>query len=426
MRLQREDLEPTKVKIQIYADGEDLEPIKLHVLSHFRHKVKIPGFRAGMAPLAIVEKHVNQKELHDEFLGHAMNQLYSTAIRQEKLRPVGQPNVQLKKFVPFSELELEVETDAIGAVVLPDYKKIKLQKTPVKVETKEVNEVLKSLQKQSAERKNIERPAKEGDEVVIDFVGKDKQSQLIAGAEGKDYPLMLGSGNFIPGFEEKLIGQKSGSKKSFKIKFPADYHAAALQSKEVTFDVDIKQVNQLSLAKADDNLAAKVGPFKTLAELKADIKKNLKIENQQRADRDFENRLIGELVSKSKIELPKSMVDEDIARLEDEEKRTLLQRGQTWQEHLAEEGITEAEHQEKQRPRAEERLKAGIILGEISDKEGIQITPEEINERIKLLKGQYQDDAMQAELDKPDARREVESRLLTEKTIGKLVDDNKN
>lgn len=422
MKVERADLSSTKVKLTISATSEDLEPIKRHVLAHFRHSVKIPGFRAGSAPMALVEKHVDQKVLLDEFMEHALNQLYNKTIQQENLRPVGEPNVQLKKFVPFNDLQMEMETDIIGPITLPDYKKIKLDKKPVSVTAKDVSDVIESLRQRIAERKEVDSPAKNGDEIIIDFKGKDKDGQPVSGTDAKDYPLILGSGSFIPGFEEQIAGLKAGQNKEFKIKFPKDYGVAALRSKDVTFEVEAKKVNELIIPKVDDAFASKVGPFKSLAELKEDIKKQLKIERDAQADRDFENRLISEIVSKTRLEIPESMIEEDIRRAEEEEKRNLAYRGQSWEEHLKEEGISEQEHRDRQRPHANERIKAGIILGEIADKEGIRVTPEEINSRIELLKGQYQDPQMQAEIDKPQARRDIEARLMTEKTIAKLVE----
>jgi trigger factor len=422
MRAEKTDLGLTKVKLIVTADAADMEPIKNHVLAHFRHQVQVPGFRAGAAPLAVIEKHVDQKRLIDEFMEHALNQFYSQAIKHYDLRPVGNPNVQLKKFVPFSELEFETETETIGSVTLPDYKKIKIDKKKASVTAADVNEVVGSLRQRLAERGAVERPAKNGDELTIDFAGKDSKGKPVAGADAKDYPLVLGSNSFIPGFENNLIGAKTGDKKEFKVKFPADYGVAALQNKDVAFTVDVKQVSQLKEPKLDDAFATKAGPFKTLAELKADIKKQLLLEKQQQLDRDYENRLIAEVVAQSKIDVPKGMIDEDVLRMEDEEKRNLAYRGQTWQEHLKEEGVTEAQHRERQKPRAEERIKAGIVLGEIAEKEKIEVKPAEVEMRVQILKGQYQDSAMRGELDKPEAKRDIENRLLTEKTIAKLTE----
>jgi trigger factor len=197
---------------------------------------------------------------------------------------------------------------------------------------------------------------------------------------------------------------------------------AALQSKEVTFKVDVKKVAELAEPKVDDGFAAKTGPFKNLAELKTDIKKQLSLERQQQADREFENQLVQAITAKSTVEAPKSLVDEQILRAEEEEKRNLTYRGQTWQEHLKEEGVTEEQHRERNRAQTEERVKAGLVLNEIAELEKIEVTPEELEIRLQILKGQYQDGAMQAELDKPENRQEIASRIMTEKTLAKLVE----
>lgn len=421
MNVERTDLNATHTKLLITAGASDLEPVKRHVLAHFRHNVKVPGFRAGTAPVALVEKHIDQRLLLDEFMEHALNQLYAKAIQQQNLRPVGKPEVQLKKFVPFTDIQFEAETEIIGEVSLPDYKKIKLSKEPVSITTQDVNEVIESLRQRGAQRKEVNRLAKKGDELIIDFKGKDDSGKPVNGADGQDYPLIMGSGGFIPGFEDKLLGVKPGENKTFKIVFPKDYSVTALQNKEVSFSVTIKKLNELALPKADDKLANKLGPFKTLAELKTDIRKQLKLEREQQAERDLANKVINEIITRSKVEIPNNLIEQEIDRLEDEEKRNLVYRGQTWQEHLKEEGITEKEHRERHKAQAIERIKAGIILGEIADRESITISEAEIKEREVLLKGQYQDSAMQAELEKPQARREIESRLMSEKTIDRLV-----
>ncbi len=406
----------------ISADGADLTPIKNHVLGHFGAQVKVPGFRVGTAPAALVEKHVDQRALADEFIEHALNHLYGKAIDQEKLRPASKPEVNLKKFVPFTDLEFEVHLDIIGPIELPDYKKIKLAKKNADVTTADVSSVIKSLQLRAAARKAVQRPAKTGDEVTIDFTGKDRAGKSVPGAEGKDYPLLFGSSNFIPGFEEELIGLSTGDKKDFTITFPKDYGAVALQSKPVTFSVEVKKVSEVTEPKVDDEFAAKVGPFKTITELKADIKEQLKTEKQLQADREYENELIKKIADKSQVKIPKTLIDEQIAVAEEEEKRNLMHRSETWQEHLETEGITEEQHRERQRPEAEARVKAGLVLSEVAEKENIFVTPEELEIRIQILKGQYQDPQMQAELDKPENQRDIAARLMTEKTVAKLVE----
>ncbi len=420
--MSRADKTPTQVNLRIAADQHDLTPIKNHVLGHFASKVKVPGFRAGTAPAALVEKHIDQRTLADEFIEHALNQLYGKAIDQEKLRTASKPEVNIKKFVPFTTLEFEVDVEIIGPIKLPDYKRIKLAKKPAEVTAVEVSSVIKSLQLRMAQRSEVDRPAGAGDELLIDFVGKDKAGGPVAGAEGKDYPLLLGSSTFIPGFEDKLVGAKAGDQKQFTITFPKDYGVAALREQPVTFDVEVKKVSKVIEPKVDDAFAAKAGPVKTVAELKADIKKQLQAEKQNTVDRQFENELVKKIVDKSEVDVPPGLVDEQIAQAEENEKRDLLARGQTWQEHLKAEDITEQQHRERQRPDAEFRVKASLVLSEVAEQEDITITPEELEIRIQILKGQYQDPQMQAELDKPENQRGIAAQLMTEKTVARLVE----
>jgi trigger factor len=197
---------------------------------------------------------------------------------------------------------------------------------------------------------------------------------------------------------------------------------AALQSKKVSFKVAVKRVQELQESKVDDDFAAKVGPFKTLAELKADIKKQVKAEKQSQADRNYENQLIGKIADKAEVEIPEPLIEDQIKFMEEDERRNLTYRGLTWQEHLDQEGITEEQHRQRQRPDAAARVKAGLVLSEISKLENIRVTPEELEIRLQILRGQYQDPQMQSELDKPENRRDVASRLLSEKTIQKLID----
>jgi trigger factor len=293
MQVTKEYTSPTSIKLNIEAGQALLDEVKQAVLAKLAANLKIQGFREGKAPLSLVEKNVDQSLLQTEFLEQAVNRLYVDAIVQENIRPVAQPEVNVKKFVPFTTLEIEAVAPAVGEIKLGDYRQIKVDKKPVKITDKDVEEVIAQLKTRAAEREEVKRAAKDGDEVVIDFSGTDtKTKEPISGADGKDYPLVLGSNTFIPGFEPNLIGLKAGDDKTFDIEFPKDYGVQALQSRKVTFKVTVKKVQQVVEPKLDDAFAAKVGQFKTVDELKADIKKQLQTERQQEAERAFENDLI--------------------------------------------------------------------------------------------------------------------------------------
>ncbi len=420
MHISKSNPTPTETKLIIRASAEELKKAKDLALKKLAPQVKVAGFREGKVPAHLVEKNLNPNILQSEVIEEAINRLYATAIRQEELRPVANPEVAIKKFVPFTELEFDITVPTVGEVKLADYKKIKLAKEAVKIGAKDIDGVIKSLQQRVANQKEVERAAKSGDQVVIDFKGTDTKGEPVQGADGKDYPLTLGSNAFIPGFEEALIGVKPNETKKFDVTFPADYGVKALQKKKVSFEVTIHKVNEIVLPPVDDEFAAAIGPFKSVTDLKEDIKKQLTFEREREAQTKFENELLESIAQKSVIEIPKLLIDEQVDRIEQEEKQNLLYRGQTWEEHLKEEGVTEAEHKEQKRPTAEQRVKIGILLSEIADAEKIEVTPEELEARLQIMKAQYQDPQAQAELAKPEALRDINARIMTEKTLDKL------
>jgi trigger factor len=422
MQVTKETLNPTKIKLTLVADQAQLDHAKEAVLKELGRTAKLQGFRPGKAPLHLVERSVDQNQLQSEVLEHVVNEMYSKAVEQERLRPVSQPAIAIGKFVPFTTLEITAEVEVVGDITLPDYKKITVTKKPVTVTDKQVDDVIKDLRTRAATREDADRPAKQGDEVTIDFKGTDpKTKKPVAGTEGSDYPLLLGSGNFIPGFEDEVVGMKAGDTKDFTVTFPEDYGVKAMQKQKVTFSVTAKKIQKVVEPKLDDAFAATVGPFKTLKELKDDIRKQLHDQAAQDNERQFESDIVEAIAKKAKVEIPKVLVDDELERLEQQERQNLMYRGQTWQEHLEEEGVTEEEHRERNREGAELRVKSGLILGEIADVEKISVSPEELEIRAQLLKGQYATDArMQEELDKPENRRDIVNRLMTEKTLDKL------
>lgn len=422
MQVTKESLSPTKFKLVIVADRQQLDTVKKSVLTHLgQSHVKLQGFRNGKAPLELVEKNTDPNLLQAEFLERAVNELYAQAVDEEGLRPVAQPKVDITKFVPFTTLEITAEVEAVGDVELPDYTKIKLEHPAVTVTARDVDEVLENLRIRAAAKEEVKRAAKDGDEIWIDFAGVDaKTKEPVAGADGKDYPLLLGSNTFIPGFEDNLVGLKPGERKEFTVTFPEDYGVKALQKKRVAFTVSVNKVQAVTKPKLDDAFTATLGPFKTVKELKDDIKRQVEADKHYEIDRQYDNRLLEKIAEKTTVVIPDSLIDEEVDRIEEEEKRNVVYRGQTWQEHLAEEGVTAEQHRDRNRPGAELRVKAGLILGEVAKQENIQVSPQELEMRLQLLKGQYSDAAMQAELEKPENVRDVANRLLAEKTLDRL------
>ena len=423
MQVKRTNISDTKTKLTISASEAYLAPIKERTLLKLSGKVKLQGFREGKAPLNLVEKNLDPQTLQSEFLEDAMSQLYPEAAQAEKLRPIDRPQITLKKFVPFTELEFEAEVEVLGPIKLGDYKKIKKTLKADKVTDKDVQDVIENLKVRLAEKKDVKREAKNGDEVWIDFVGKNAKGEAIPGADGKDYPLLLGSDTFIPGFEKNLVGAKPGDEKTFTLTFPKDYRATSLAGSKVTFTTTAKKVQEVIAPKEDDAFAKKVGPFKSLSELKGDIKKQLEVEKANEAQTKLETEIINELVEKSNVTIPEGLIEDQVQRELKELKQSLATKGLTYDEFVKTEAMTPEEYEKAVvKTRAEQKIKTTLVLAEVSESEHILITPEEVDERIEDLKQRYKDDAMQSELAKEEVKSDIASRMVTEKTINKLVE----
>jgi trigger factor len=424
MQVDTKSLTKNKLKLTITADQAELDSMKKHILEyHFQKDMKVAGFREGKVPLEMVEKNADPNQVQGQFLDEIINDLYSKAINQARLKVIDQPKVEISKFVPYSQLEFTAEIPILEDVKLPDYKKIKLAKPKIKPVTKtEIDEVIERIRTQLATKNDVDRACKDGDQVWIDFEGIDDKGKPVEGAKGSDYPLILGSNSFIPGFETNLIGLKPNDKKTFTQKFPKDYHIKALASRNVTFSVDVIKVQEMVKPAVNDELAVKSGPFTQLSELEDDIKKQLEFEKQTQVDRDYEGDLIKAITAKTTFDIPETLVETDIEAKLKELKQNLAYRGQTFEEYLKQEGLTEEELKTKRlKPEAIERLKNSIVLSEIAEVEGLKITSADVDARLSQIKQQYSDAASQEEINKPEFRQQTGSRMVAEKTVELLT-----
>lgn len=418
MKISIDRKKDTQAALEISASSEELAKVKQRVLKKLAPRVKIAGFRDGKAPLELIEKSVDQQLFQTEFIDEAINLLYIEAIKAERLRPVGQPKVEITKFVPFTDLEVKLEVPVVGKISLPNYKKLTAKRSEAKIETAQITQVIENLRTRSAEKKEVNREAKVSDEAWIDFKGVDAKGEAIAGADGKDYPLVLGSNTFIPGFEDNVVGMKIGESKDFKVTFPKDYGSKALRDAKVTFTVTLNKVKEVVKPKLDDKFASTIGPFKTVTELKGDIKKQLEHEAKHKLENDYDAAIVEEIIRGVKVAIPEVLVEEQKDMVLNEVRQNVIQRGITYDEYLKQLGVSEDDYLKGEITKeAERRIKAGLVLNEIADIEGIDVAPEELEARIQALKGQYKDAQMQAQLDTVEARRELSARLRSEKVI---------
>lgn len=411
------------IEASVTVEAEEIKAAKKTALELLKRDVKAPGFRKGKAPSEVVEKQIDDELLQSETVNQAVQAEVKKVIEKENLQLLDQPQVQVTAFVPYETLELTVEFQVLPHITLGDYTKIKKSPPEVSVDDKEVDKVIDDLLLRTAEKKEVQRQAKNGDEVRIDFNGVDANKKVVAGASGKDYPLKLGSDTFIPGFEKNLLGVRAGDSKEFDVTFPDDYSHKPLQGKIVTFTVEVSKVHEVVLAKPTDEWAQKAGPFKNLAELKADIQKQLTNQKSEEALQKFKDEVVGEVIQLSEIDVPDLLVDDQEKMLLDDFAKDLTYRGITMDEYLEQHSQSKEDFIKNElRPRAVKRVQSGLVLAEISKKENISVEPQELDEHLASLRQRFQDPKAQQELDTVEVQRDVASRLLTDKTLTKLVE----
>jgi len=416
----------TKVVVSVTLDAADLEDIKKTTVARLAGKVKVAGFRPGKVPADVAEKNIDPNQLNSEILEDAVNSSAVDAFDQAKLTPLDRPQVTVDKYVPGQELQYSASVEIIPAVKLGDYKKLKAKKDAVKVEDQDVTDVLERLRQSAAVKKDVERAAKLGDEVIMDFTGKDKDGKEVAGATGKDYELKLGSNTFIPGFEDGLVGKKAGETFDLPLTFPKDYHHKPLAGAKVTFTVELKKVKELSLPELDDKFAATVGPFKKLDDLKADIIRELTEQKEREAVEKLKDSLVEQLVKGSHIPAPHVLIHDQLESIERDFTQNLMYRGMTLDDYLAQQGKTAEEWRNTElHEQAERRVQVGLALAELSKIENIEVSKQELEDRLAEMLKQYGNSPEIAkQLDTPEVRRDLANRVMTEKTVNRLVELN--
>lgn len=423
MQVVSKKLSDTGVELTVNLAEADLAEVKRAVFNKLRAQVKADGFRPGKAPDNIVEQQLGSQTVQAEVVDAALNRTYPAAVAQENLQVIGQPEVALKKFVPYSELIFTALVEVMPVIKLPDYKKFKIEARPETVADRHVDEVLERMRTRLAEKKPVKRAAQTGDEVKVDFKGTDHKGVEVPGASSTDFPVTIGSQAFIPGFEEELLGLKAGEQKAFKVTFPKDYHAKALQGAKVNFDVTVKDVHEVIAPPLDDGFATKSSPFKTLTELRADVRKQLEAEFVEQGAKAQREELVKKLVEGSKLSVPPRLLDRVLDEIKAEFKRNLEMRGLTEEQFYQNERTTAADYEKTQlRPAADRRVKGSLVLSEVARVEQIDITATELEQTVEALKARYKDDPKTLDaLDKPAAREDIAMQVLTERTIDKLL-----
>ena len=425
MKTKLKNISDVKVELTISLGAEELKAAEQVAITKLAKEVKIEGFRKGKAPLEMVASQVDPNLLNQETLENALSKSVAEAFLKEKVQAINRPEVDVKKFIPGTELEFTATTEIMPKVELGDYKKLGVRKEAVKVSKKEVKETIDRILKNFAEKKKVEREAKNGDEVIIDFLGK-KDGVAFDGGKAEKFPLELGSKSFIPGFEEGLIGKKAGDELSLDLEFPKDYHAKDLAGAKVVFEVKIHEVRENVEPEINEEFLSKLGDFKTKEEFEKQIEEDLKTQKQAEADEKFKDKLVKKLAEVSKVPVPEILLEDQKRSIEMDMQQNLMYSGLSLEDYLERMGKTREEWLEKDvKEAAEMRVKSGLALAELSKVEKVKSDTKELDARITQLKEQYGNSKeVKKQLSSDDVRRNLANQILTEKTIDLLVEFN--
>lgn len=378
MKVTKEDLKKSKIKLTIEVEPKELAVHNREAFEKIAQGVKIDGFRPGKAPFKLVEAAVGHNRLIADGIDAALNASYIEALKQEKLSPLSNPEVNIKKSPQFSldeteildNLVYEATFDIMPEVTLQDYSKLSL-KTPKKEEAKDadVEKIIDHLRKQKATFKDVERGAKKGDRIEINYDGFLKKVKIDRMCS-KNHPMILGEGNLIPGFEEEVVGMKKGEKKEFKIKFPKDYHDKEIAGKDAEFHVTLVDLKEVILPELNDDFAKAFG-HNTVKKLNDAIRENLELEMEQNYRNKLEMDVVDKVLPLLKVETPESLIHQEIDRMIDGFRQQVESNGLAFDKYL--EGMKKSigDLEKEMHDQAEKNVRVGLMLGKIIEKEKI-------------------------------------------------------
>lgn len=424
MKAKSKKLSDSRVEITVTLDAKDLKSAEKKALEKLAKDVRVEGFRKGKVPMEVAKKFIPENDLNAETIDFAVRSTVVQAFKEAEKSPLVLPSVNVTKYVPGEMAEYTATADIIPEVKLGDYKKLDVKKPEAKVTAKDVNQILDNIATSFAEKKAVRKAAELGDEVIIDFVGK-KDGEEFKGGSAKDYKLTLGSNTFIPGFEDGIVGHEPGDKFDLKLTFPKDYGVKDLAGAKTVFEVLLKQVNEVKKPAIDDKLAAKCGPFKTVDELKEDIRKNISAQNEQRLNEKFKDDLVQALVKKSTVAAPEILIDDQVNAIRDDMTRNAASQGLSFEEFLERNGETMESWEKEARKIAETRVKASLVLQTLALQQKIAISDELVAAKLAELRDVYKKspEAMKS-LKDPNVKMDIKNRMIIEATLDFLVKEN--
>ena len=410
-------LPKSQAELTIEISVEETQPYIDAAAAQISKQVEIKGFRKGKVPYEVLAKEVGEQAIYEEAFNAIVEATYSDAVDQEKLQVVGRANIDIEKLAPGNPVVYKAIVPLMPEVKLGDYKKLKSKKEKAEFDEKKYEKTLKDLRTMRAKEKLVDREAKDGDKTVIDF-DLQVNGVSIEGGKGEKQPLTLGEGQFIPGFEENIIGMKKGEEKKFDVTFPKEYHKKDLQGVKASATVTLQDVYEIELPELNDEMAQEMN-FKTVELLEQEIRKNIEKELKQEIQEKFESALIEELVKKSEFdELPDQLIDEETQKMLGELKQNITPQGLKFEDYLQHLDKTEEGLKEGFVDQAQMRIKAALVMREVAIAEDIKIDAKKVDEELEQMKKVYaQMPEMVQEIESPAHRARMENALMHKATF---------
>lgn len=389
MSVQVEKLEKNMAKLTIEVSADEFEAALEKAYNKNKGKITLPGFRKGKAPRKMIEKMYGAGIFYEDAANEIIPGAYAKAADECGEDIVSQPDISVTQIEKGKSFIFTAEVAVKPEVTLGDYKGVEVEKTEVSVSEEDVDKEVDKERESNSRMIDIDdRAVENGDMIKLDFEGF-VDGVAFAGGKGEDYPLTIGSGSFIPGFEDQLVGAKIGEETEVNVTFPEDYQAEELKGKVAVFKCKVNEIKVKELPEADDEFAKDVSEFDTLAEYRDDIRAKLLERKTQDAKRAKENKVVAKAVENASMEIPEAMINEQVRRMADDFSRRIQAQGITFEQYMQFTGMTVDQMLDQMKPEALKRIQNSLVLEAIAKAENIEISDERVDEEIAKMAEQY-------------------------------------
>ena len=426
MKVTLEKEKENLVKLDITIPAKDAVDAYNSAVKRIAQYVNIDGFRKGKAPRQVVERHVGVERIKHEAIESLMPKAISDAVRENDLDIIAQPYITSYDFEVGKDLHVVANAELRPEVTLGDYKglTVEVEDSPIAADAQE-----KSIQNLLNQHSTLEivtdRPTKETDTAVIDFEGF-ANGEKIKGGDAKNYPLDLAHSNFIPGFAEQLVGKNINDEFDINVTFPAEYHDEKLKGQPAVFKIKINEIKERKVPELNDEFAQKVGDFKTVDDLKADVQKYLETQRERSNKINSENALFNKVIDAAKVEVPESMIEREVASLKEEYKQRFAMQGINWDNIIKSQG--EDELLKNLREDATVRIKNSLVIDKIAKTENLKLEQKDLEEKFNQLSAAYgmqAKDLIQQIGRNPEVLSSISQQAMNDKVRDFLMNNNK-